>query len=69
GLHQQPPQEVDMTTLAIPCALRNLRIQQRKLTGRYGARLSQYPDGIAVIERSTALAWASLFHRLPTCTA
>ncbi|MFQ2400726.1 MULTISPECIES: hypothetical protein [Aeromonas] len=57
-----------MTTLAIPCALRNLRIQQRKLTGRYGTRLSQHPDGIAVFERSTALAWASLFHRINPCT-
>src|SRR5690606_42079848 len=43
-------EEVDMTTLAIPCALRNLRIQLRKLTGRYGARLSQLPDGVALIE-------------------
>lgn len=58
-----------MTTLAIPSALRNLRIQQRKLTGRYGARLSQHPDGVALIERSTALAWASLFHRINPCTA
>lgn len=57
-----------MATLAIPCALRNLRIQQRKLTGRYGARLTQHPDGIAVIERSTALAWASLFSRIHPCT-
>lgn len=58
-----------MATLAIPCALRNLRIQQRKLTGRYDARLSQHPDGVALIERSTALAWASLFHRINPCTA
>ncbi|WDL80818.1 hypothetical protein IU367_11975 [Aeromonas bestiarum] len=57
-----------MTTLAIPCALRNLRIQQRKLAGRYGTRLSQHPDGVALIERSTALAWASLFHRINPCT-
>lgn len=57
-----------MATLAIPCALRNLRIQQRKLTGRYGARLTQHPDGIAVVERSTALAWASLFSRIHSCT-
>ncbi|MFB2798744.1 hypothetical protein ACE1B4_17900 [Aeromonas veronii] len=48
--------------------LRNLRIQQRKLTGRYGARLSQHPDGVALIERSTALAWASLFSRINPCT-
>ncbi|MFQ2059405.1 hypothetical protein ACK349_00420 [Aeromonas veronii] len=57
-----------MATLAIPCALRNLRIQQRKLTGRYGARLSRHPDGVALIERSTALAWASLFSRINPCT-
>jgi hypothetical protein len=57
-----------MATLAIPCALRNLRIQQRKLTGRYGARLSQYPDGVALMERTTALAWASLFRRINPCT-
>ena len=57
-----------MPTLAIPCALRNLRIQQRKLTGRYGARLSQHPDGVALMERSTALAWASLFSRINPCT-
>jgi len=57
-----------MATLAIPCALRNLRIQQRKLTGRYGTRLSQYPDGVALLERSTALAWASLFSCINPCT-
>lgn len=57
-----------MATLAIPCALRNLRIQQRKLTGRYGARLRQHPDGVALIERSTALAWASLFSCINPCT-
>ncbi|MCP1600709.1 hypothetical protein J2S82_002666 [Aeromonas caviae] len=57
-----------MATLAIPCALRNLRIQQRKLTGRYGTRLSQYPDGVALMERTTALAWASLFSRINPCT-
>ncbi|MFB2890982.1 hypothetical protein [Aeromonas veronii] len=48
--------------------LRNHRIQQRKLTGRYDARLSQHPDGVALIERSTALAWASLFSRINPCT-
>ncbi len=57
-----------MATLAIPCALRNLRIQQRKLMGRYGARLSQHPDGVALLERSTALAWASLFSCINPCT-
>ncbi|MND72636.1 hypothetical protein D3C80_641910 [compost metagenome] len=50
-----------MATLAIPCALRNLRIQQRKMTGRYGASITRNPDWIAAAERSTALAWASLF--------
>ncbi|WOE65086.1 hypothetical protein RY972_13510 [Aeromonas allosaccharophila] len=57
-----------MATLAIPCALRNLRIQQRKLTGRYGARLNQHPDGVALLERSTALPWASLFSCITPCT-
>lgn len=57
-----------MPTLAIPCALRNLRIQQRKLTGRYGTRLRQHPDGVALMERTTALAWASLFSRINPCT-
>lgn len=50
-----------MTTLAITCAMRNLRIQQRKLAGRYGSKLTQHPDGIAIIERPAALAWVSLF--------
>ncbi|MFM5556738.1 hypothetical protein [Aeromonas rivipollensis] len=53
-----------MTTLAIPCALRNLRIQQRKLAGRYGTSITRNPDWIAAAERSTALAWASLFSRI-----
>ncbi|MCS3456063.1 hypothetical protein M2366_002144 [Aeromonas sp. BIGb0405] len=53
-----------MTTLAIPCALRNLRIQQRKLAGRYGARLTRNPDWIAAAERPTALAWVSLFSHI-----
>ncbi|WP_421173670.1 hypothetical protein [Aeromonas enteropelogenes] len=57
-----------MQTLTISAILRNLRIQQRKLAGRYGTRLCQHPDGIAVFERSTALAWASLFHRINPCT-
>ncbi|MBL0504350.1 hypothetical protein JD552_04900 [Aeromonas veronii] len=57
-----------MQTLTISAMLRNHRIQQRKLTGRYGARLSQHPDGVALIERSTALAWASLFSRINPCT-
>ncbi|HHO0782411.1 TPA: hypothetical protein ACSP2A_001114 [Aeromonas hydrophila] len=48
--------------------MRNLRIQQRKLAGRYGSRLSQHPDGVALIERSTALAWASLFSCITPCT-
>lgn len=58
-----------MPTLAIPCAMRNLRIQQRKLAGRYGSRLTQHPDGIALAERSTALAWASLFSCIHPCAA
>jgi hypothetical protein len=49
--------------------MRNLRIQQRKLTGRYGSSLTQHPDGIALAERSTALAWASLFSCIHPCTA
>lgn len=53
-----------MTTLTIPCALRNLRIQQRKLAGRYGVSIAKNPDWIAAAERSTALAWASLFNRI-----
>ncbi|MFB2831793.1 hypothetical protein ACE1BS_19720 [Aeromonas jandaei] len=57
-----------MQTLAIPCAMRNLRIQQRKLAARYGSRLSHHPDGVALIERSTALAWASLFSCITPCT-
>ncbi|MEH8140122.1 hypothetical protein Q7I15_05630 [Aeromonas veronii] len=53
-----------MTTLAIPSALRNVRLQQRKLAGRYGARLTRSPDVIAAFERPTALAWTSLFRHL-----
>lgn len=53
-----------MQTLAIPHAVRNLRIQQRKLAGRYGARLVQSPEGVALVERPVALAWASLFSKL-----
>jgi hypothetical protein len=47
--------------------LRNLRIQQRKLAGRYGARLTRNPDWIAAAERPTALAWVSLFSRINPC--
>jgi len=53
-----------MTTLAIPSALRNVRLQQRKLAGRYGTRLTRSPDVIAAFERPTALAWTSLFRHL-----
>lgn len=53
-----------MTTLAIPCAMRNLRKQQRKLSGRFGSRFTQHPDLIDIAERPMALAWASVFNHL-----
>lgn len=55
-----------MSILAIPSALRNLQKQQKKLAGRYGDRYRQHPDGIAIIERPTALAWAAAFRTLNT---
>ena len=53
-----------MRTLAIPCALRNVKKQNRKLAGQFGARLTCHPDLIAVAERPAALAWNCLFSRI-----
>lgn len=53
-----------MTTLAIPCALRNVKKQNRKLAGQCGSRFIRHPDLIAIAERPTALAWTSLFSRI-----
>lgn len=49
-----------MTTLAIPCALRNRKIQHRRLTGPYGQRYSTQ-DLTILTQRANALVWASLF--------
>ena len=49
-----------MTTLAIPCALRNLQIQNRRIAGPYAARYSE-KDLAILAQRAQALVWASLF--------
>lgn len=53
-----------MQTLAIPFALCNVKKQNRKLAGQFGARLTCHPDLIAIAERPTALAWNCLFSRI-----
>ncbi|MGL5036691.1 MAG: hypothetical protein ACRC6F_02980 [Aeromonas sp.] len=57
-----------MTTLAIHCAVRNMQINNRKLAGHHGARLSQSPEGVAVMERPVALLWASFFRLIHPST-
>ncbi|MGY3901279.1 hypothetical protein ACW5XF_02240 [Aeromonas lusitana] len=49
-----------MTTLAIPCALRNRKIQHRRLAGPYGQHYSAQ-DLTILTQRANALVWASLF--------
>lgn len=53
-----------MTTLAMNDTVRNLCLQNRKLAGRYGTRLTRSPEVIAAFEHPTALAWTSLFRHL-----
>lgn len=49
-----------MATLAIPCALRNRRIQNSRIAGPYAARYSEN-DLTILSQRANALVWASLF--------
>jgi len=49
-----------MTTLAIPCALRNRKIQNSRIAGPYAARYSE-SDLTILSQRANALVWASLF--------
>ncbi|MDF2413930.1 hypothetical protein [Aeromonas sp. 1HA1] len=54
-----------MSILSIPCALRNLRLQRRKLAGSACQRFIHLPDYRVAIEQPDALAWAALWQRLP----
>ncbi|ATY79666.1 hypothetical protein CVS42_01665 [Aeromonas veronii] len=49
-----------MATLAIPCALRNRKIQHRRIAGPYAAHYSEN-DLTILSQRANALVWASLF--------
>ncbi|XEI33435.1 hypothetical protein NMD14_03050 [Aeromonas veronii] len=52
-----------MRTLAINYALRNLRLQNKKLA-RCGQRYHGTTELIAACERPAAMAWATLFSRI-----
>ncbi len=54
-----------MSILSIPGAMRNLRLQRRKLTGPACQRFIHLPDYIAAIERPSAIAWGALWQCLP----
>lgn len=54
-----------MSILTIPCALRNLRLQRRKLASPSCQRFIHLPDYLAAIEQPDALAWGALWQRLP----
>jgi hypothetical protein len=54
-----------MSILSIPSALRNLRLQRRKLAGTACQRFIHLPDYIAAVERPNALAWGVLWQCLP----
>lgn len=54
-----------MSILSIPSALRNLRLQRRKLASPACQRLIHLPDYLAAIEQSNAIAWGALWQRLP----
>ncbi len=56
-----------MTTLAIPCALRNRKIQNRRISGPYAARYSEH-DLAILAQRANALVWASLFGHINRLT-
>lgn len=57
-----------MATLAIPCALRNRKIQNRRLAGPYGQRYSEH-DLTILAQRANALVWASLFGHINRLSA
>lgn len=50
-----------MQILPIDRAVRNARLQQRKLAGHAGRHFVFHPDRIAVAERPAAIAWGLLF--------
>ncbi|ENA1858920.1 hypothetical protein ABF206_003001 [Aeromonas salmonicida] len=53
-----------MSILSIPCALRNLRLQRRKLAGSACQRFIHLPDYVAAVEQPNAIAWGALWQRL-----
>ncbi|MFB2904895.1 hypothetical protein ACE1BH_08110 [Aeromonas jandaei] len=53
-----------MQILPIRHAVRNVRLQNRKLAGHAGRHLKATPDHIAAAERPTAIAWCGLFSSL-----
>ncbi|RKJ83798.1 hypothetical protein D6R50_24155 [Aeromonas veronii] len=57
-----------MSTLAIPCALRNRKIQNCRITGPYAARYSEN-DLTILAQRAHALVWASLFGHINRISA
>ncbi|MFB2830301.1 hypothetical protein ACE1BS_11930 [Aeromonas jandaei] len=56
-----------MQILPIRHAVRNVRLQNRKLAGHAGRHLKATPDHIAVAERPAAMAWGWLFSRVNRC--
>ncbi|MGL5841196.1 MAG: hypothetical protein ACRCYK_05225 [Aeromonas hydrophila] len=55
-----------MQILPICHAVRNVRLQNRKLASYAGRHLKSTPDHIAAAERPTAMAWGWLFSSLHT---
>ncbi|WP_421218207.1 hypothetical protein [Aeromonas enteropelogenes] len=56
-----------MSMLPICPAVRNARLQNRKLASHSGRHLRVTPDHIAAAERPTAMAWGWLFARVNNC--
>lgn len=50
-----------MSMLPIRHAVRNARLQNRKLAGYPGRHLKSNPDRIAAAERPAAMAWGGLW--------
>jgi hypothetical protein len=53
-----------MQILPISYAVRNVRLQNRKLASYAGRHMRVTPDHIAVAERPAAMAWGWLFSSL-----
>ncbi len=56
-----------MQILPVCPAVRNARLQNRKLASYAGRHLRVTPDRIAVAERPAAMAWSWLFARVNNC--